>query len=57
MKRWAGTLKLVSRGMGEDVVWVQKEWMESLVRKREDRYRRWWGGLEKFVGGGGKVEV
>lgn len=50
-------MKLVSRGMGEDVVWVQKEWMESLVRKREDRYRRWWGGLEKFVGGGGKVEV
>lgn len=49
---WAITLKLVNKSMGEDVAWVEKGWRENLVREKEERYRGWWGGLERFVRGG-----
>ncbi|TID14235.1 hypothetical protein E2P81_ATG09114 [Venturia nashicola] len=50
VKQWTLTLKLVNKDMEGDMRWVQKEWMERLVREREERYRGWWGGLERFMG-------
>lgn len=48
-----GTLRLVCKDMRRDVLWVEREWVERLRGEREERFRRWWGGLEVFVGGGG----
>lgn len=46
---WAKTLRLVNKGFGEDVGWVEERWLEGLRREREARYKGWWVGLEKFM--------
>jgi hypothetical protein len=48
---WASTLRLVSKGVRDEVGWVEKQWVEHLRREREDRYRVWWGNLGKVMMG------
>lgn len=48
---WTKTLRSVSREVEEDVEWVEERWLGGLERDREERFRTWWGNLEKVKGG------